>query len=254
MRSLVGILSLVVWLVAAPTVVMAEMETLSVKVSFRERIALPPDAQLDVRIHEVAETDGQGEPIAFQRFAMTSVPMTVSLTYDPQVVDDGSRYAVFAAIRAPDGKQMFRATRLLETLEVEDQTPVDLLLMMLPDAEPATAVPRRISGVPWTVTEVFGEAWQNDDPATLVIDGEMNFAIFGGCNRFTGQLAPFGLGLAFPENIAGTMMACPDEVEALERRFLAALMQVSNYVRYGAGLVLMDSDGRAVLHFVETPE
>ena len=36
-------------------------------------------------------------------------------------------------------------------------------------------------------------------------------------------------------------MACPDEVEALERRFLAALMQVSDYVRYGAGLVMTDA-------------
>ena len=254
MRNLVGILSLVVWLIAAPTVVMAEMETLSVEVSFRERIALPPDARLDVRIHEVTESDGQGEAIAFQRFAMTSVPMTVSLNYDPQVVGEGSGYTVFAAIRAPGGQQMFRATRILETLGGEDKTPVDILLMMVPDAEFASAVPRRISGVSWTVTEVFGEAWQNDDPATLVIDDETNFAIFGGCNRFTGQLAPSGLGLAFPENIAGTMMACPDEVEALERRFLAALMQVSDYVRYGAGLVMMDSDRRAVLHFVETPE
>lgn len=87
-----------------------------------------------------------------------------------------------------------------------------------------------------------------------MIDGEMNFGIFGGCNRYVGKLAPSGRGLAFPENTAGTIIACPDEIEALERRFLAAIMQVSAYVRYGAGLVMTDADGRAVLHFVETPE
>ena len=104
------------------------------------------------------------------------------------------------------------------------------------------------------MTEVFGEAWPNDDPATLVIDDEMNVSAFGGCNRFRGQLQPSGRGLAFPENMAGTMMACPDAVEAVERRFLAALMQVSDYVRYGGGLVMMDAEGRAVMHFIETPE
>jgi GH24 family phage-related lysozyme (muramidase) len=41
---------------------------------------------------------------------------------------------------------------------------------------------------------------------------------------------------------------------AAERRFLAAIMQVSDYVRYGTGLVMTDADGRAVLHFVETSE
>ena len=104
------------------------------------------------------------------------------------------------------------------------------------------------------MTEVFGEAWPNDDPAALVIDDEMNVSAFRGCNRFRGQLQPSGRGLAFPDNLAGTMMACPDEVEAQERRFLAALVQVSDYVRYGSGLVIVDAEGRAVLHFVETPE
>lgn len=104
------------------------------------------------------------------------------------------------------------------------------------------------------MTEVFGEAWGNDDPATLVIDNEMNFSIFGGCNRFSGQLVFWGDGLAFPEDFAATLMACPDEVEALERRFLAALRRVVDYVRYGAGLVMIDAEGRAVLHFAEAPE
>ncbi|MDU8912863.1 META domain-containing protein [Aestuariicoccus sp. MJ-SS9] len=90
--------------------------------------------------------------------------------------------------------------------------------------------------------------------ATAVIDDAMNGSAFGGCNRFRGQVQPSGLGLAFPENMAGTMMARPDEIEAQERRFLDALAQVSDYVRYGAGIVMEDFDGRAVLHFFETPE
>lgn len=230
------------------------MKTLSVTVSFRERIALPPGAQLDVQVLEVANPNRHPGAIVSQRFAMATVPMTVSLIYDPQVVDNKTRYAVFAAIRTQNGQQIFRATRTLEGLDGSDQAAVDLVLMMVPEADMNAAVPRRISGVAWTVTEVFGEAWPNDDPAALVIDDEMNVSAFGGCNRFRGHLQLSGRGLAFPDNFAGTMMACPDEVEAQERRFLAALMQVSDYVRYGAGLVMTDAEGRAVLHLVETPE
>jgi putative lipoprotein len=87
-----------------------------------------------------------------------------------------------------------------------------------------------------------------------VLDDERNFALFGGCNRFSGRLAPSGGGLIFPEDFAGTMMACPDPVEAMERQILAALRQVADFVRYGSGLVMMDANGRAVLHFVATPE
>jgi putative lipoprotein len=230
------------------------MQELSVTVSFRERIALPPGAQLDVQVADVGEAERQGGPIASQRFAMAAVPMTVSLTYDRQVVKDGSQYVLLAAIRGPDGRLIFRGRGPLESFGGSETAAVDLLLTMLPAADMNAAVPRRISGVPWSVTEVFGEAWQNDDPATFVIDDEMNFAIFGGCNRFSGQVAPTGDALAFPENMAGTLMACPEAVEGAEQRFLGALRQVSGYVRYGAGLVMIDTDGRAVLHFVETPE
>jgi putative lipoprotein len=233
---------------------MAQMQTLSVTVNFRERIALPPDALLDVHILQMADADTQGGTIAAQRFAIAGVPMTVSLIFDPEVIVDGAPYALDAAIRAPYGPRMFRGAMTLDGLGGGEAAAIEMLLTMLPDAETTTAVSRRISGVAWTVTEVFGEAWPNDDPATLVIDDEMNVSAFGGCNRFRGQLQSSGRGLAFPENMAGTMMACPDEIEALERRFLAALMLVSDYVRYGEGVVLMDAEGRAVLHFVETPE
>jgi len=140
---------------------------------------------------------------------------------------------------------VFRASSPVDAVGGSAPVAVEMLLMMLPEADATFAAPRRISGVPWTVTEVFGDVWPNEDPATLVIDDEMNFAIFSGCNRFAGQIAPSSSSLSFLENIAGTMMACPDEMEALERRFLAAIMQVSDFVRYGAGLVMMDTDGRA---------
>lgn len=254
MRGVVGFLSLFVWLMAAPTFAQTPLKTLSVTVSFRERIALPPGAQLDVQLVEAVNTGPRVGVIAAQRFAMTRVPMTVSLGYDPQVVEGASRYSIFAAIRSPDGVQIFRAAKTLDNLNGPDPSAVDIMLTMLPEPDMNAGVPRRLAGVAWTVTEVFGAPWANDDPATLVIDAESNVSAFGGCNRFRGHVQPSGHGLTFAETMAGTMMACADEIEAQERRFLAALAQVSDYVRYGAGLVMMDIDGRAVLHFVETPE
>lgn len=241
-------------LVSAPSDVKADMETLSVTVSYRERIALPPGAELDVRIFDVSETRATATRLVSQRVAMTGVPMTVALTYDPQLVDAEGRYVVVAGIETRDGQPLFRTTGRHGVFGPSDPDSLDILLAMVPEAEAATMVPPRISGIPWTVTEVLGEAWEAADPATLVIDAEMNFSIFGGCNRFRGQLVLSDDSLVFPETFAGTLMACPDEIEARERGFIAALQQVSGYLRYGAGLVLTDAAGTAVMHFKATPE
>ena len=102
-----------------------------------------------------------------------------------------------------------------------------------------------ITGVRWVATEVVGTPWINDEPATLTVDETMTFSIFGGCNRFTGEVPVAAGWVSFPENFAGTLMACPNEMEEQERRFLAALSRVSGYIRHGNGLVLTDDMGNA---------
>lgn len=254
MRHLLMVVLIAALLVSIPEGAKAEMETLSVTVTYRERIALPPGAELDVRLVDVPGTKGTATHLSSQRFAMTGVPMTVALTYDPQLIDADGRYSVVAAIEAPDGQPLFRTSRLHSVFGPTDPEALDILLTMQPEPEETSAAPRRLPGVTWTVTEVLGQSWTAADAATLFLDDEMNLSVFGGCNRFRGQVVLSDDGLAFPEDLAGTLMACPDEVEAQERRFLSALRQVSGYVRYGAGLVLTNSAGNAVLHFVETAE
>jgi putative lipoprotein len=229
------------------------MDTLTVTASYRERIALPPGAELDVHLLDLNAGAIPTRPIASQRFAMTSVPLAASLSYDPEVVRDGGRYGVIASIFSMQGQEIFRSDTPIEVPLSRTGTSVDLVLKMLPETEPRGASVT-ISGVSWTATEILGEPLRGNDRATMVIDADGNVALFGGCNRFMGQVRVSIGGLAFPESLAGTMMACPDDIEARERRFLDALKRVSGYVRYGSGLVLTDAKGQAVLHFEETPE
>lgn len=60
--------------------------------------------------------------------------------------------------------------------------------------------------------------------------------------------------ISFPASIAATMMACPPELEDLERAFVSALSSVSGYGRHGTGLVVTNLHGAAVLHFADRPE
>jgi putative lipoprotein len=231
----------------------AEGGTVGVTVSYRERIALPPDAQLEVELLDVSRADAKATRIASQRFAMTGVPMTVTLTYDRQIARDHGRYSLGAVIWSGD-RQVFSLMPPQMLPDGPGAGPVEVVLSALPEdgAEAEPAWP--IRGIPWRVTEVLGKPWDVSDPATLSIDDEMRFSIFGGCNRYVGQLALKGNDIAFPPGFAGTLMACHDVVEAQERQFIETLRRVAHHVRYGAGLVLTDVGGNALMHFEQAPE
>ncbi|MBS0124482.1 META domain-containing protein [Thetidibacter halocola] len=218
--------------------------TITVSVSYRERIALPPDAELDLQLIDLSRQAGT-QRIASQRFAMTGVPMKVMLAFDPRVVRQPSNLAVSATILAGDAP-IFKGMEPAPDLA----TPLGIMLRMVDDKAPTLP----FAGIQWAVTEIAGEAWPNDDPATLIVDDGLAFSIFGGCNRFVGRLDVTDTGIAFPENFAGTLMACPDTVEAAERRFLSALRLVAGYARDGSTLELTDAAGATVLRFAERPE
>lgn len=233
---------------ASAPVAQADPGTIEVIVAYRERIALPPDAQLDVTVLDLSRTDAAPTRIASQRVVMTDVPMTVSLAYDPAIVGTTSRLALMAVVWS--GEQQVFALRSPQLLSsVPASGPVDVTVSMISDTGAEGIPVGPITGIAWRVTEVLGEIWSGDDQATLVIDDDRNFSIFGGCNRFVGQLMLLGLDIAFPADFAGTLMACPDDAEARERQFLAALRRAAHLVRYGAGLLLLDEAGKALMHF-----
>ncbi|PXW70405.1 putative lipoprotein [Loktanella sp. PT4BL] len=227
--------------------------TIEVEVSYRERIALPPLAELHLELFDVSRADAAGKTLASQRYRMTGVPMQVMLHYDADLIDPQGVYSLAASIWSGD-VQIFRSTERYDPLSASQDAPLEMILFAVDEAEAASPTRQRISGVEWAVTEVAGEPWSNEDPATLIIDDEMNFALFGGCNRFVGRLLRLDREISFPANFAGTMMACPDAVETLERSVLEALPRVASYVRYRTGLVFMDAGGTAIMHFTQRPE
>lgn len=253
MRNILSNLALMIAFLVISSGAEAETNMLDVTVTFRERIALPPDAHLDVQLLDISREGAGTQRIASQHFAMTSVPMTVGLNFDSRLIKDSNTYVVTATIWSGN-QRLFHTDSPQAVLRGTEPNAVEIMLGMIAENPEVGAIPRTIKGIEWAVTEVFGTPWSNDDPATLVIDPEANVSAFGGCNRFRGQALLSDGSLFFSANFAGTMMACPDPVEDRERRFLNALAQVAGYVRYGAGLVMTDAKGNAILHFMERPE
>lgn len=78
-------------------------------IAYRERIALPPTAQIEVRLDDVSLADAPANNMATQSFASEGrqVPFAFSLTVDRADIDPRHSYAVSARITDAGGKLMF---------------------------------------------------------------------------------------------------------------------------------------------------
>jgi len=74
--------------------------------TYRERIALPADAELIVQLLDVSLADAPSTVVAEQRISPVRVPAAFTLTYDPAQIDQRHSYAVSARVER-GGKQLF---------------------------------------------------------------------------------------------------------------------------------------------------
>jgi putative lipoprotein len=86
-----------------------QQTTVSGKIAYRERIALPPSAQIEVRLDDVSLADAPARNIAQQAFGADGqqVPIAFLLRFDRSQIDPRHSYAVSARITGDDGKLMF---------------------------------------------------------------------------------------------------------------------------------------------------
>ena len=78
-------------------------------ITYRERMALPPTAQVEIQLADVSLMDAPSKTIAQQSFTADGrqVPFPFTLTVDQRRLDPRGRYAVSARITDASGKLMF---------------------------------------------------------------------------------------------------------------------------------------------------
>lgn len=98
-------------LAACATLLPPSEEAVSVtgSISYRERIALPPTAQVEIQLADVSLMDAPSRTIAQQSFTADGrqVPFAFSLTVDQRKLDPRNSYAVSARITDASGRLMF---------------------------------------------------------------------------------------------------------------------------------------------------
>jgi putative lipoprotein len=91
-------------------------------VFYRERIVLPPDAAVIVKLVDVSRADAPAVVLAEQRIVPAgSVPVAFELEYDAAQIDDRMSYAVQARIEAGGGL-MFTTTEMIPVITRDSPT------------------------------------------------------------------------------------------------------------------------------------
>ena len=222
-------------------------------VSYRQRLALPPDAVVHVAIEDVSGPGGTPKPLAEAEIPTHGhqVPIKFEVRYDPADINPEHRYQLNAKITSGN-RLMFTSTAAYPVLTQgapEGNVAVDLEQVSAQYGQHPSdaAAPTRIAliGTEWTLTELNGkapeslsrQAYIKLDDKTQRVEGS------GGCNRVMGSYEWSGRTLRFKQ-VATTMMACVGEVANQERDFLAALGATESYRIHNATLTLLDKKGK----------
>jgi putative lipoprotein len=222
-------------LAALPLPALAAPRTLSGTVTYRERIALPPGAVVEVSLLDVSLADAPSRTIARTRIAARrQVPIPYRLRFNDAVIRSGHRYALRAEIRVR-GQLWFTTTEHHAAL-VPDANGDIIVQRIAPPAEvggPAGS---------WLVQSLRGRPLPAGVRATLKIESNGSVSAHSGCNGMGGQATIQGQRISFGP-LVGTMMACPEPHMQVENQFRAALEATRSWRMERGALVLLSGRG-----------
>ena len=235
----------------------SEMKTIEGSVWYRERIALPPQAEIKVSLEDVAKQDVAAEQIALTHFsAQGGPPWSFNLTYDPRKLDAKGRYALRARIEL-EGRLMFTNTESVPAFDDSRDGPVKIRVDKVRSAQegqnkPAPAADASLTNTYWKPVELNGNpvglgAGQKE--LYMVLSSETaDVKGFSGCNRFQGQYEQSGNALSF-RPLASTRKACLEGMD-VEQIFLKKIGEIhgkTGYFRVTPGL---DEENERFLKFI----
>lgn len=119
----------------APT----QFSTITGTATFRERMALPPNAVLEATLEDVSRADAPAEVLASTRKESPgNPPFTFSIEYDPSRIEPSHQYAVRAQVLV-DGQRIFVTDARHPVLTAGHPATVDIVMKRASSGAPAAA-------------------------------------------------------------------------------------------------------------------
>lgn len=215
--------------------------TITGTIAYRERMALPPNAAIDVKLQDVSMQDTAAKTIGESVFvpAGKQVPIPFQISYNPADIHPANTYQVRATISV-NGKLMFTSTTAYPVITKGAPSQVAILLQQAPPSTAASG--DKLRGTHWELIEVNGKPvapGTGGKDAHLVLYKNSQLAGSTGCNNITGSYIAAEGGLQFTPG-ATTMMNCAPSLMEQEQAFFAALKATTGYRIDGEMLNLLN--------------
>lgn len=227
------------------TPALAAPRSLRGTVSFRERMALPPGAIVEVKLLDISLADAPSRTIAETRVSGRRIPAPWTLRFDSRRIDPRHSYALQARI-THRGQLLFITTER-HSVFTGGPDNTDIWVQRVAGQEPPPAPAASPIGS-WRLASLGGTETPSSIGTTLVIAADGKVSGRGGCNGFGGNATIQGRVIRF-SRMASTMMACAPGAMAQEQRFLKTLERVHRWSiqRQSGRLALLDRGSRPLM-------
>ncbi len=207
-------------------------------VAYRERMALPPDAEVRVQLSDVSRMDAPAPVIAETTFTAggRQVPLPFELRYPLEKIESTHTYAVRATIRT-EGSLLFTTDAMHPVITGGNPATVDLMLVRAGGAGKPGPQPAGLLGTAWQLEDLSGAGVIDKSMTTLEFIEAGRVAGRGGCNRFFGSVEIAGESIKFGQ-MGSTQMACVEALMNQESRYLRALGAAERYTLNGDELLV----------------
>lgn len=232
-----------------PTTSIAAEKTISGNVFYRERIALPPEANLTVQLSDTSAADAPLKVIGETRIeSVQGAPIPFAISFDTDQVKPGHIYSLQARIAAGDTLWFVNDERY--TVDPENPgAPLEIKVVMVrKSADEATAT--GIENKAWLAEDIQGGGVIDNAETTLTVAVDGAVSGSGGCNRYFSKAAISGGDISFAD-IGSTYMQCPTALMNQERKFLDALGRTRSYRIDMGKLVLFDEGGKELARLAQ---
>ncbi|MGH6762758.1 MAG: YbaY family lipoprotein [Phyllobacterium sp.] len=241
---LVVILGVTLFMSFVDTKSVAAEKTIKGHIVYRERIALPPEATLNVQLADVSLADAAATVITETSIQPAGQsPIEFSLTFDPEKIVPGHSYAIQARIATGD-------TLWFVTDEQHQITPLDVtdpLSIRVTSIRQSASEIRQlgIADAKWLAEDINGGGVIDYAQTTLSIasDGEVQGS--GGCNPYFSTATIKQNEISFTP-VSTTYVQCPPALMDQERKFYEMLSHAKSYRIEGSKLYLIDTAGNEI--------
>ena len=223
------------------------MPSIAGTVSYRERVALPPDAVVEVQLLDVSRQDAPSIIIAAASFPTRDrqVPIPFTLSYDPSKIIEKHSYAVRAVIRS-EGTVIFMSTSRYSVITHGNLSRADLMLMRVGRTNAGTDV---LVGTAWSLEDLGGAGVMDRVPATLVFSADGAVTGTASCNQFHSTVTVLTGSVTF-NPLATTRKMCAEAVMHQEARYVEALRAADRFEVKGEFLSIHAAGRPQPLRFI----